>query len=233
MKKNIALLSIAITFSLGLMSKAWSATILFDNTYNNTYSSSSGSGFSSVTRSNGIALGIGSTAYTLDSVSIALQYSSSQITPNMTMQLWSIGSGANKPADGSSPIYTETFSSVVVPQASAALVTFAPSGTWILDANSRYAITWKSDFAAFSFMWRATNPSVNWVGNGGVSGLGVSNFTLNDGATWSAGGTTNYGIKMIGTEYSSSAVPEPSTNALFFIGLGMMVFYTKKERNRI
>jgi len=199
-------------------------SILLDNP--STYNAGVGSTFGSALRLNGFYFTMGGTAYTLDKASIAIGANSAFPTA-FTMNLWQLNAADTKPANGSTPLLSEVFTGVSV-TTTPTLYAFDPTAQWLLQANTRYALTWEANPAGqFGFQWKGTNPSVTWDGHSIVT-PGTSLRSEDGGASFIAGANQGYGLLLEGTVYNPSAVPEPSTDALLCISLGVMWYVRKK-----
>lgn len=224
MKVTRAITLTLLTLTLFTTAPA-SGSIMLDNP--GTLDSGSGSSFSNTSRLNGLYFTMKGTPYTLDSAAIAIGVNSA-FTTDFTMKLWQLGPTDIKPANGSTPLYFETFYSVSVPT-TPALHAFTPSTEWLLAADTRYALTWQASGTGFNFQWKGTNPPAFWTGHNVVT-PGSSLYSLNGGATFTSASNTNYGVELIGTAYNPSAVPEPSTYALLCISLGVVGFARRKMK---
>ncbi len=211
-----------------------SAVVLLDNTNNlsvanlSTSSATSyGSNSTAYNRINGYVFSVGSTSFEMDAVSIALKYSST-ISPTIRVTVWELGATGTTPA-AAPVVYTEDFIASSVGSVSS-YFTFSPGTEVVLEADTRYAIGFSTDWTTNSsfLQWLGYSPlGSKPTGSEGLSSLssGSGFFSTNGGSSYSTSSMV-YSLQLTG---SPVAVPEPSS-ASGAAGLIALGFVAKRRR---
>ena len=176
----------------------------------------------------GIALSVGSTGYTLDSVDW-IPVGNAAGTETATVGLYALDSN-NKPTGSAIASESKSIQFLAVASASTSdQITLAPTNpsAWRLEANNKYALL---------FSVTGSNKGValaNPIGSlpnmsGGMTYLGITT-SFNSGATWSLSSSVNPWAAIRGT---AIPVPEPSTYALGAIATGVMAAIARRRKAR-
>jgi hypothetical protein len=217
-----------------LQTPAHAAFVLLDNTngldttnLSNTSQTTWLSNPTDWSRINGYTFVVGSDPYDISSVSIPLRWSQpGAISPTMRVSIWENASPTSTtPAGGATPLYQEDFTAAGV-DSTYRYFTFAPTGTWLLEADTNYSIGFLTDQTASSasLTWSGFNPLGSTPsGSYGLASLSGSSgfFSFDGGSSFGVSASAMvYGFQLTGATPGGS-VPAPGSIALLVSGLVM------------
>ena len=197
------------------------AAIILDNT-NGATSPLAGYSSVNVLRWNVRAFTTPDVQWKLESVVMGFYDDNSPASRTIYARLFTAGAD-NKPTG--SALYTASTTVPLTPTSQYIPITF--DVPWLLQASTKYAFVVNSDAPNGTYSsWTAPNPPATYTANNGfVYNGGVR--TLDGGSTWI---NLSYNNSMELTGSTASAVPEPSTYALFSLGLGGLALWKRRQK---